>query len=148
MAHVAFDSFAEGLPPDPLAPRQRIELVCDPGSTHVIRSRVMSRRFGDRAQAGDGVVAASGTIQGRPVFCYAQDARFAGGSLGEVHAETIARVLGLAREAQVPVVAQVESAGARLQDATAALAGYARIFRETVALSGRVPQISVISGTS
>ena len=130
------------------AARERIDLVCDPGTTRVIRSAVRSRRIGARAQPGDGVVAASGEIQGRPVFCYAQDARFVGGSLGEAHAETILRVLSLAADARVPVIGLIESAGARMQEATAALGAYGRIFRQTVALSGQVPQISVITGVS
>src|SRR4051794_6530533 len=127
---------------------ERIDLLCDPGSARIIRSGVRSRRMGERARPGDGVVAASGTIEGRPVFCYAQDARFFGGSLGEVQADSIVRLLSLARAAQVPVIGMVASAGARVQEGAAALAGYARIFRETVALSGRVPQITVVSGMS
>jgi acetyl-CoA carboxylase carboxyltransferase component len=134
--------------PAPLTPRERIELLCDPGSIRVIRSTVRSRRIGAPVRAGDGVVAASGKVGGRSLLCYAQDARFAGGSLGEAHAETIIRVLSLARQARVPVVALVESAGARVQEGTAALAGYGRIFSESIALSGVVPQVSIISGTS
>jgi acetyl-CoA carboxylase carboxyltransferase component len=94
------------------------------------------------------VVGASGRIDGRPVFCYAQDSSFVGGSLGEAHAETILRVLSLAQDARVPVVGFVESAGARMHEATAALAGYGRIFRALVQLSGRVPLISIVNGTS
>lgn len=104
--------------------------------------------MGDRAEPGDGVVAASGTIDGRPVLAYAQDPSFAGGSLGEAHADTIVRVLRLAREAGAPVVGFVQSGGARMQEGVAALGGYGRIFAENVALSGHVPQISVITGTS
>lgn len=131
-----------------LDPRARIEQLADPGSIHPIRSAVKSRRIGERARAGDGVLAASATIGGRPVLCYAQDQSFAGGSLGEAHADTIVRVLDLAERAQVPVVGLIESAGARMQEALAALNGYARVFSRTVALSGRVPQISVMSGVS
>jgi acetyl-CoA carboxylase carboxyltransferase component len=82
------------------------------------------------------------------VACYAQDGRFLGGSLGERHADTIVRVLQTAGRARIPVVAFVESGGARMQEGTAALAGYGRIFRETVALSGVVPQLSIVSGAS
>ena len=71
------------------------------------------------------------------MFCYAQDPSFLGGSLGEPHADTIVRVLRLAGRAGAPVVGFVESGGARMQEGLAALAGYARIFREHVALSGR-----------
>ncbi len=131
-----------------LGPLERLEVLCDEGSVRVLRSRVRSSRLGDRAAAGDGVVGATGTVAGRPIACYAQDGSFLGGSLGERHADTIIRVLSLAGRARMPVIGFVESGGARMQEGTAALAGYGRIFRETVALSGIVPQISIVSGAS
>jgi acetyl-CoA carboxylase carboxyltransferase component len=131
-----------------LDPLERLEALCDQGSVRVLRSRARSARLGDRAAAGDGVVGATGSVDGRPIACYAQDGRFFGGSLGERHADTIVRVLSLAGRARMPVVGFVESGGARMQEGTAALAGYGRIFRETVALNGIVPQISVVSGAS
>ena len=131
-----------------LAPLERLDALCDPGSLSLIRSEVLSSRMGDSARPGDGVIGGGARIGGRPVFCYAQDPTFTGGSLGEAHADTIVRVLRLAGRAQVPVVGFVESAGARLQEGLAALGGYGRIFCEHVRLSGRVPQISVITGAS
>ena len=135
-------------PTAPASPRarDRLELLCDPGSLQVFRSAVTSHRLGARAQPGDGVVAGTGLVAGRPVACYAQDETFAGGSLGAAQAESIVRVLRIAEEARMPVVALVASAGARIQEGTAALAGYARVFAATVALSRRVPQISVLTG--
>jgi acetyl-CoA carboxylase carboxyltransferase component len=127
---------------------ERLELLCDEGSLRAIRSAVSSRRMGARARAGDGVIGAAGTIGGRPVCCYAQDAGFAGGSVGAAHADTIVRVLTHAGRSGTPVVGFVESGGARMQEGLGALAGYARIFRANVALSHRVPQISVITGLS
>jgi acetyl-CoA carboxylase carboxyltransferase component len=129
-------------------PLERLEALCDPGSLQVLRSGVVSDRLGARAVQGDGVVGATGTVGGRPIACYAQDGTFLGGSLGERHADTIVRVLQTASRARIPVVAFVESGGARMQEGTAALAGYGRIFRETVALTGVVPQISIVSGAS
>jgi acetyl-CoA carboxylase carboxyltransferase component len=131
-----------------LDPLERLEALCDPGSLRVLRSLARSSRLGDRAVAGDGVVGATGAVDGRPIACYAQDGAFLGGSLGERHADTIVRVLTTAQRARMPVVGFVESGGARMQEGTAALAGYGRIFRETVALNGVVPQISVVSGAS
>jgi acetyl-CoA carboxylase carboxyltransferase component len=131
-----------------LAPVERLEALCDPGSLTLMRSGVASRRMGDRARAGDGVITGAGRVDGRPVFCYAQDPSYLGGSLGEQHADSIVKVLRLAGRAGVPVVGFIESGGARMQEGLAALAGYARIFREQVALSGKVPQISVICGAS
>jgi acetyl-CoA carboxylase carboxyltransferase component len=109
---------------------------------------VTSRRLGEKSRPGDGVIGAAGRVGGRPIFAYAQDQRFVGGSLGEAHADTIVRVMRLAGDAGAPVVGFIESGGARMQEGVAGLAGYGRIFYENVALSGRVPQISVITGTS
>jgi acetyl-CoA carboxylase carboxyltransferase component len=127
---------------------ERLEVLCDPGTLELIRSDVISEPMGEKARPGDGVVGGSGLVDGRPVFCYAQDASFAGGSLGEAHANTIVRVLELADRARAPVVGFVSSGGARMQEGVAALGGYGRVFHRTVSLSGRVPQISVITGLS
>lgn len=133
----------EGDVGDPLA---RLELLCDPGSLEVFRSSVVSRRIGVLGHPGDGVTAGIGRIDGRPIACYAQDASFLGGSLGEAHADTIDRLLQMAGRSRLPVVSIIESGGARMQEGTAALYGYGRIFRQNVLLSGVVPQISVIAG--
>jgi acetyl-CoA carboxylase carboxyltransferase component len=135
-------------PHDDLSPLERLEVLCDPGSLQVIRSAVASRHMGAKTRAGDGVVGGAGLVGGRPIFCYAQDASYVGGSLGEQHADTIVRVLRLARRRQAPIVGFVGSGGARLQEGLAALGGYGRIFREIVLMSGKVPQISIITGLS
>lgn len=135
-------------PAAPGAPQAQLELLCDPGSFRPLRSGVSSARLGERAAPGDGVVAGAGEVNGRPVFCYAQDPKFLGGSLGEVHAETIVRVMQMAGDAGAPVVGFVRSGGARLQEGHAALGGYGRIFRASVELSRKVPQISILDGVS
>lgn len=132
----------------PLSPLERLESLCDHGSLHLIRTEVVSTAMGERARLGDGVLGGSGTVDGRAVFCYAQDPAYVGGSLGEAHANTIVRVLELAGRSRAPVVSFVSSGGARMQEGIDALAGYGRIFRHTVALSGKVPQISVVTGLS
>jgi acetyl-CoA carboxylase carboxyltransferase component len=135
-------------PREETVPLRRLELLCDPGSLHPFRTGTRSARMGERAAAGDGVLAASGTIDGRTVFCFAQDASFAGGSLGTEQAESIVKIHELAGRARAPVVGFIESAGARMQEGLAALAGYGRIFRHQVKLSGHVPQISIVCGPS
>ncbi len=129
-----------------LTPLERLEVLCDPDSLNLLRTDVLSRRMGEKARPGDGVLGATGRVDGRPVACFAQDASFAGGSLGEAHADTVVSVLALAQRTRVPVIGFIESAGARMQEGLAALAGYGRIFHHHVALSGEVPQISVICG--
>jgi acetyl-CoA carboxylase carboxyltransferase component len=136
-------------PPAPAAsPLEQLEALCDAGTFRPLRSGVSSPRLGARAIPGDGVVSGAGEIEGSPVFCYSQDPSFLGGSLGEVHAETIVRLLRMAGDADAPVVGFVRSGGARLQEGHAALAGYGRIFRASVELSRRVPQVSIVSGVS
>ena len=129
-----------------LAPLERLEALCDLHSLELVRTSVASRSR--RSAPGDGVVAGAGAVGGRPVYCYAQDQSFAGGSLGTAQAESIVRVLELAGRVGAPVVGFIESGGARIDEGTAALDGYGAIFRHHVELSGRVPQISVITGTS
>jgi methylmalonyl-CoA decarboxylase subunit alpha len=133
---------------EPMAPLERLEALCDPGSLQLIRTDVISPTMGAKARTGDGVIGGCGIVDGRSVFCYAQDPGYAGGSLGEAHADTIARVLELADRGRAPVIGFVSSGGARMQEGIAALGGYGRIFKRTVALSGRVPQISVVTGLS
>jgi methylmalonyl-CoA decarboxylase subunit alpha len=129
-----------------LTPLGRLEALCDRGSLELIRTRISSRS--PRSAPGDGVVAGAGSVGGRPVYCYAQDQGFAGGSLGTAQAETIVRLLELAGRASAPVVGFIASGGARIDEGAGALGGYGAIFRQHVALSGQVPQVSVITGTS
>src|SRR5919205_4082234 len=117
---------------DRLSPVERLEALCDEGSLTLLRSDVRSRRMGERARAGDGVIAGAGRVDGRTVFCYAQDGSYLGGSLGAQHADSIVRVMELAGRAQAPVVGFIESGGARMQEGVGALAGYARMFRAQV----------------
>jgi acetyl-CoA carboxylase carboxyltransferase component len=58
---------------DKLTPIERLEALCDEGSLTLLRSDVRSRRMGEKAKPGDGVIAGAGRVDGRPVFCYAQD---------------------------------------------------------------------------
>ncbi|HEV7528044.1 MAG TPA: acyl-CoA carboxylase subunit beta [Solirubrobacteraceae bacterium] len=140
-------SVALASPPcERLTPLERLEVLCDPGSLQLLRTGVRSRRMAQKARDGDGVLAASGLIDGRPVAVFAQDATFAGGSLGQAHADTVVELLRLAERSRIPVIGCMESAGARMQEGLAALGGYGRIFRHHVALSGRVPQISIVCG--
>jgi acetyl-CoA carboxylase carboxyltransferase component len=129
-------------------PGERLEELCDPGSFAPLRTEARSPHLGPRANAGDGVIAGAGRVAGRPIFCYAQDPAFMGGSLGVAHADSIVRVMRLAARAGTPVIGLVESGGARLQEGHGALAGYGRIFRASVELSARAPQISIVTGVS
>src|SRR3954454_23285263 len=119
--------------PEHLAARARLELLFEPGTFRAVRSAV-----------GDGVLSGSGRVQGRPVFAWAQDGAFKGGSLGAAGGETIARTIERADAMGVPVVGFPHSGGARLQEGVATLTAYAAIFRAQALAT--VPIISVVSG--
>ena len=133
-------SGAPAVSPVALDPFGRMALLCDEGSMRPLDAPAAARPVG--------VVAAEGRVNGRPVMCYAQDSAVAGGSVGTAEADAMVRALQVAYERSLPLVAFLESAGARLQEGPAALGGFSRIFYENVRLSRRAPQISVITGTS
>ncbi|HEY8339459.1 MAG TPA: carboxyl transferase domain-containing protein, partial [Egibacteraceae bacterium] len=128
----------------------RVHALVDDGTFTELgrQARHRSTAFGlDRKRpAGDGVVTGTARISGRPVGVFAQDPTALGGSLGETHAAKNARILDYAARARTPVVGLLDSGGARIQEGVGALDGYGEIFRRNVALSGRVPQISVVLG--
>jgi acetyl-CoA carboxylase carboxyltransferase component len=128
---------------------EHLALLCDPGSLQLIRTEVLPRSRDTRGAApGDGVIGGAGTVDGQPVFCFAQDPTVKRGALGAVGAETIVRVLELAHARNVPVVGCLDSGGARIHEGSPALAGYARIFRRQVAIEGRTPQIMLVTGVA
>ncbi len=91
---------------------------------------------------GDGVVTGHGAIDGRKVFVFSQDFTVFGGSLGEVFAEKIVKVMDLAVKMGCPIIGINDSGGARIQEGVVSLAGYADIFYRNVQASGVVPQIA------
>ncbi|MDR1741601.1 MAG: methylmalonyl-CoA carboxyltransferase [Synergistaceae bacterium] len=130
--------------------RERIAQLLDPGSFVEIDELVTHRctNFGleKTKPLGDGVVTGWGTIDGRKVFVFSQDFTVLGGSLGEKHADKIAKVQDLSLEMGCPMIGINDSGGARIQEAVDSLNGYGKIFFRNTIASGVVPQISVIMG--
>ncbi len=130
--------------------RERIDAVLDPGSFVEIDEFVEHRctNFGlDKTTfLGDGVVTGYGTIDGRIVYIFSQDFTVMGGSLGEMHAQKICKVLDLALTNGAPCIGINDSGGARIQEAVDALSGYGKIFFRNVKASGVIPQFSIIAG--
>ena len=133
-----------------LLARERAERLCDPGSFFELDRYVRHREsnFGmmERRPYGDAVVTGYGTVFGRKVFVFSQDFTVFGGSLSEVFAEKICKVMDLAVKYGCPVIGINDSGGARIQEGVVSLAGYAEIFWRNVQSSGVVPQISLIMG--
>ncbi len=131
-----------------LTARERIDLLLDPGS--FVELDALSRpaaAAGEGAEYyGDGVVTGYGDVDGRQVWLFSQDATFMGGSLGEVHARRILKVMDLAISTGQPIIGINDGAGARIQEGVVSQALYAEIFRRNVRASGVIPQISLIMG--
>jgi propionyl-CoA carboxylase beta chain len=133
-----------------LLARERLEKLLDPGSfvelDRYVRHREVEFGMSENRPWGDAVVTGHGTILGRKVFVFSQDFTIFGGSLSEVFAEKVCKVMDLAVTYGCPVIGINDSGGARIQEGVVSLAGYAEIFWRNVQASGVVPQISLVMG--
>ncbi|CAN5700570.1 acyl-CoA carboxylase subunit beta [soil metagenome] len=133
-----------------LTARERIERLVDPRSFVETDTLVRHRSHGfgieSKRPPGDAVVTGWGTVDGRKVFVFAEDFTVFGGSLSEVVAEKICKIMDLSLETGAPLIGLKDSGGARIQEGAASLAGYGYIFDRNVRSSGVVPQISAIMG--
>jgi acetyl-CoA carboxylase carboxyltransferase component len=130
--------------------RERLDLLLDPGSFReldaFVKHRVDDFGMGSQKPLGDSVVTGWGTINGRLVYVYSQDFTIVGGTLSEVHAQKICKVMEAAMKVGAPVIGLNDSGGARIQEGVLSLGGYADIFLRNTLASGVIPQISVIMG--
>jgi propionyl-CoA carboxylase beta chain len=130
--------------------RERITALLDPDSFRELDAFVTHRTtdfdMDKKSFLGDSVVTGWGTIEGRTVYVFSQDFTVLGGSLGEVHAEKVCKVMDLALKNGAPVIGLNDSGGARIQEGVVSLGAYADIFLRNTLASGVVPQISAIMG--
>jgi len=133
-----------------LTARERIDLLVDKGSFHEVDAFVQHRTHDfdlDKQKfVSDSVVTGWGTIEGRLVYVFSQDFTVFGGSLGEVHAAKICKIMDMGMKNGAPVIGLNDSGGARIQEGVVALGGYADIFLRNTMASGVIPQISAIMG--
>ncbi len=133
-----------------LTARERIDMLLDEGSFEEFDMFVSHRatEFGLDKQSylSDGVVTGYGTIDGRLVYIFSQDFTIFGGSLSEMYAQKICKVMDKAMKVGAPIIGINDSGGARIQEGVKSLGGYADIFQKNILASGVVPQISAIFG--
>ncbi len=133
-----------------LTARERIALLLDQGSFEemdlFLEHRSTRFGMGEKHVPADGVVAGFGTIDGRAVCVYSQDFTVMGGSLGEMHAKKICKVMDMAVRIGAPVIGINDSGGARIQEGIDSLSGYGQIFYRNTRASGVIPQIAIIAG--
>jgi acetyl-CoA carboxylase carboxyltransferase component len=129
---------------------ERVEALVEPGSFVEINKLAETQTFEfdmqEKKILGDGVATGFASIEGRPVFVFAQDVTVFGGSAGRAHGEKINYLLRMARKAGAPIIGLYETAGGRLQDGMQNESGYGRMFYENTMCSGVVPQIAAIMG--
>jgi len=133
-----------------LTARERINLLLDKGSFRELDAFVMHRthdfNLDEKKFLGDSVVTGWGAIDGRLVYVFSQDFTVFGGSLGEVHAEKICKLMDMAVKNGAPLIGLNDSGGARIQEGVVSLGAYADIFLRNTLASGVIPQISAIMG--
>lgn len=133
-----------------LTARERILALLDDGSFVEVDAFVTHRctqfDMADTSAPGEGVVTGYGTVDGRLVYVYAQDFTVIGGSLGEMHAKKICKVMDMAIKMGAPIIGMNDSGGARIQEGIDALSGFGEIFKRNTLASGVIPQLSVIMG--
>ena len=133
-----------------LTARERVERLLDDGSFRELDTFVRHRTYEfdmhKKRPWGDAVVTGHGTIDGRPVCVFSQDFTVFGGSLGEVMADKMCKIMDLAAKVGCPVIGINDSGGARIQEGVVSLGAYGDVFVRNVECSGVIPQISIIMG--
>lgn len=133
-----------------LTARERLVKLLDPGSFTEMDKFVVHRCVNfdlvGKEAPGEGVITGHGTIAERLVYVYAQDFTVLGGSLGEMHAAKIVKIIEMAAQMGAPLIGINDSGGARIQEGVDALSGFGKIFYRNTMASGVIPQISVIMG--
>lgn len=132
--------------------RERLNMFFDEGTfvelDKFVKHRCVNFGMEKKEMPGEGVTTGYGTVDGRLVYAFAQDFTVAGGSLGEMHAKKICKVMELSAKMGAPMIGLNDSGGARIHEAVDALSGYGEIFMLNTRTSGVIPQISVIMGPS
>jgi acetyl-CoA carboxylase carboxyltransferase component len=133
-----------------LTARERIDLLLDKGSFREVDAFVEHRthdfNLDEQKYLSDSVITGWGTIEGRLAYVFSQDFTVFGGSLGEVHAAKICKIMEMAMKNGAPLIGINDSGGARIQEGVVSLGGYADIFLRNTLASGVIPQLSVIMG--
>jgi len=133
-----------------LTARERIDFLLDKDSfveqDLLVEHRCINFDMDKVEAPGEGVVTGYGTIDGRLVYVFAQDFTVMGGSLGEMHAKKICKIMDMAMKMGAPCIGINDSGGARIQEGVDSLSGYGQIFYRNTIASGVIPQISIIVG--
>ncbi len=133
-----------------LTARERLDLLFDPGTFQetdmFVKHRCVNFEMDKVDIPSEGVITGYGLINGRPVCAFSQDFTSRAGTLGEMHAKKICKIMDLALKSGIPVIGMNDSGGARIQEGVDALSGYGQIFFRNSNASGVIPQISAIMG--
>src|SRR5690348_14641826 len=131
-----------------LTARERIALLLDEGTFLELDKYVVHRSDDPDSKKyyGDGVITGFGEVHGRQVFVYVYDFTILGGSLGEMAAKKIVKLMDHALKVGSPIIGILDSGGARIQEGVMSLDGYGDIFFRNTMASGVIPQITASIG--
>ena len=135
-----------------LTARERIDLLLDVGTFveidpltthHYYEYDMQKKKF-----FTDGVVGGYGNVSGRQIFVYAYDFTVLGGTLSQMGAKKITKLMDHALNTGCPIIGIMDSGGARIQEGIMSLDGFADIFYHNQLASGVIPQITASVGPS
>jgi len=135
-----------------LTARERVDLLFDEGTFQELGMLATGQSMkGDaydpEKTAADGVVTGHGKVEGREVYVAAYDFTVMAGSMGMIGEQKVGRLRDLALRNRCPIVWLLDSAGARIQDATGSMfAGTGYLFWDQVNMSGVIPQVAAMLG--
>ena len=135
-----------------LTARERLAALIDPGSFVELGRHVKSRHGGSSPRLaanlhpGDGLICGLASIDGHNAAVYAHDPTVLRGALGRAGSQKLCRLLELAYERRLPVLALVDSDGARVEEGTDAVLAIGELLGHTYRLKGRVPQLTLACG--
>lgn len=124
-----------------------VKQLFDEGTFSEIGAYVKGHSTANAEQTVESVVTGYGSVDGRPVFAFIQNADRTGGVMTSAHAAKIIRLYELALRSDAPVVGIYTGYGAATEDGTEVLDGYGRIMRCMKQANGKIPQIAFITGT-
>lgn len=134
-----------------LSARDRIVTLLDDNSFVEVGALVTKRstdfNLMQKEAPSDGVITGYGVISDSLVYVYSQDAKVLNGTIGEMHAKKIVHLYNMALKVGAPVIALIDCAGLRLEEATDALEGFGEVFAKQAEASGVIPQITAVFGT-
>lgn len=131
-----------------LLPRERVELLLDPGS-HFLELCPLAGYEVTGHSPGAAIIGGIGVVSGVECLISASDATVKGGAISELGVTKSTRLSEIAAQNRLPCINLIESAGADLPNQSKIFVRGGRVFRDiTTSSAARVPTLCLVFGSS